>query len=167
MLRKLKPKIPNHDDNHPITENMKDRKYAGLRLWRQSDPYVVRRRTGVDYRFHTKEQQDFYETMLLDKKPIVCDMRWVDWTYMDDNEDYFPGVHESFRMNEVDKFVGQKLTRWNDEMIMQFYSTAHFYPNGRIFWRTEGTKYQSTISEWANLINDPKEEKNRRCVCKS
>ena len=50
----------------------------GLRLWRLSDPYATRRRTAVDYRFHTKEQQDFYETILLDKKPIVCDMRWVD-----------------------------------------------------------------------------------------
>ena len=43
-----------------------------------ADPYATRRRTDVDYRFHTKEQQDFYETILLDKKPIVCDMRWVD-----------------------------------------------------------------------------------------
>ena len=72
---------------------------------------------------------------MLDKKPIVSDMRWVDWTYIDDNEDYFPGVHESFRMNEVDKFVGEKLTKWNDEMIMQFYSTAHFYPDG-IIWNS-------------------------------
>ena len=79
VLRKLKPKIPDHDDNHPVAENMKVRKDAGLRLWRQSDPYAVRR-TVVDYRFHTKEQQDFYETILLDKKPIVCDMKWVDWT---------------------------------------------------------------------------------------
>ena len=101
VLRKLKPKIPDHDDNHPVAENMKERKDAGLRKWRQSDPYVVRRRTVVDYRFHTKKQQDFYETVLLDKKPIVCDMRWVDWTYIDDNEDYFPGVHESFRLNEL------------------------------------------------------------------
>mgnify|MGYP005829184985 CR=1 FL=1 len=52
-------------------------KDSGLRLWRQSDPYAVRRRTAVDYMFHTKEQQDFYETILLDKKPIVCDIRWV------------------------------------------------------------------------------------------
>ena len=56
MLRKLKPKIPDHDDNHPVAENMKLRKDAGLRLWRESDPYAVRRRTAVDYRFHTKEQ---------------------------------------------------------------------------------------------------------------
>ena len=79
VLRKLKPKISDHNDAHPVAENMKTRKDSGLRLWRQSDPYAVRRRTAVDYRFHTKEQQDFYETILLDKKPIVCDMRWVDW----------------------------------------------------------------------------------------
>jgi hypothetical protein len=78
VLRKLKSKIPDHDDNHPIAENMKLRKDAGLRLWRQTDPYATRRRTVVDYRFHTKEHQDFHETVLLDKKPIVSDMRWVD-----------------------------------------------------------------------------------------
>ena len=94
MLRKLKNNIPDHSDDHPVAENMKGRKDAGLRLWRQTDPYAVRRRTTVDYRFHTKEHQDFYETVLLDKKPIVCDMRWVDWEYIDDNEDYFPCVQE-------------------------------------------------------------------------
>ena len=77
VLRKLKPKIPYHNDVHPVAEDMKLRKDAGLRKWRLTDPYAVRRRTVVDYRFHTKEQQDFYETVLLDKKPIVCDMRWV------------------------------------------------------------------------------------------
>ena len=78
VLRKLKPKILDHNDAHPVAKNMKIRKDSGLRLWRESDPYATRRRTAVDYRFHTKEQQDFYETILLDKKPIVCDMRWVD-----------------------------------------------------------------------------------------
>ena len=77
VLRKLKPKIPDHNDAHPVAENMKIRKDSGLSLWRESDPYATRRRTAVDYRFHTKEQQDFYESVLLDKKPIVCDMRWV------------------------------------------------------------------------------------------
>ena len=38
VLRKLKPKIPDHNDAHPVAENMKIRKDAGLRLWRQSDP---------------------------------------------------------------------------------------------------------------------------------
>ena len=78
VLRKLKPKIPDHNDAHPVAEDMRIRKDAGLRQWRKADPYAVRRRTDVDYMFHTKEQQDFYETMLLDKKPIVYDMIWVD-----------------------------------------------------------------------------------------
>ena len=65
-------------------------------------------------------------------------MKWVDWKYIDDNEDSFPGVHESFRMNEVYKFVGQKLTKWNNEMIMQFYATSHFYPDGKIVWMVQG-----------------------------
>ena len=90
VLRKLKPKIPDHNDTHPVAEDMNIRRDSGLRLWRMTDPYATRRRTAVDYRFHTKEQQDFYETILLDKKPIVCDMRWIDWTYMKENEEHYP-----------------------------------------------------------------------------
>ena len=40
---------------------------------------------------------------------------------------------------------------------MQFYSTAHFYSDGRITWMSEGTRYQSTIAEWAQIINAPEE----------
>ena len=109
-------------------------------MWRQADPYAMRIRTVVDYRFHTKEQQNFYETVLLDKKTIVSDMKWVDWKYIDANEDHFPGVHESFNLNGVNKFVGQKLTKWNDELIMQFYSTSHFCLDGKVVWMTEGTR---------------------------
>ena len=157
VLRKLKPKIPDHNDAHPVAEDMKLRRDSGLRKWREADPYASRRRTAVDYRFHTKEQQDFYETVLLDKKPIVCDMRWVDWQYIKDNEEYYPGVQDSFKACGVEDFVGQKLTKWNEELIMQFYSTAHFYPDGRIVWMSEGTRYQSTVAEWAQLINAPEE----------
>ena len=84
----------------------------------------------------------------------------MDWKYIDANEDHFPGVHESFRLNGVDTFVGQKLTKWNDELIMQFYSTAHFYPDGKIIWMSEGTRYQSTVEEWAKFINAPEEHED-------
>ena len=43
---------------------------------------------------------------------------------------------------------------------MQFYSTAHFYPDGKIVWMSEGTRYQSTVEEWAELINAPKENED-------
>ena len=99
----------------------------------------------MDYMFHTKEQQDFYETILLDKNPIVCDMRWVDWEFIKENEDHFPGVLDTFKACGVDTFVAQKLTKWNDELIMQFYSTAHFYPDGRIVWMSEGTRSRGHV----------------------
>ena len=35
VLRKLKPKIPDHNDAHPVAEDMNIRNDAGLRLWRQ------------------------------------------------------------------------------------------------------------------------------------
>ena len=59
VIRKLKPKIPDHNDAHPVAEDMKIRRDSWLRLWRMADPYATRRRTAIDYRFHTKEQQDF------------------------------------------------------------------------------------------------------------
>ena len=34
VLRKLKPKIPDHNDAHPVAEDMRIRKDSGLRLWR-------------------------------------------------------------------------------------------------------------------------------------
>src|SRR3954469_15292696 len=125
VLRILKPKIPDHNDAHPMAEDMKIRRDSGLRKCRAEDPYATRRRTAVDYRFHTKEQQDFYETILLDKKPIVYDMKWVDWKYILENEEYFPGVEDNLKACGVADFVGQKLTKWNEELIMKFYSTTH------------------------------------------
>ena len=69
VLRKLKPKIPDHNDAHPVAENMKIRKDSGLRLWRQSDPYAVWRRTVVDYMFHTKEHQISMRQFCLTRSP--------------------------------------------------------------------------------------------------
>ena len=40
VLRKLKPKIPDHNDAHPVAEDMKLRRDSGLRKWREVDPYA-------------------------------------------------------------------------------------------------------------------------------
>lgn len=58
---------------------MTKRKDKGLRAWRAKDPYVARsRKTAVDPRFHTIEQKNFYETVLLEKMPAMSEMKWVD-----------------------------------------------------------------------------------------
>ena len=61
-------------------------------------------------------------------------MRWIEWEYIKKNEEHYPGVYDSFKSCEVDKFVGQKLTKWNDELIMQFYSTHYKKDTSVTFW---------------------------------
>ena len=46
-------------------------------------------------------------------------MRWVDSEFIKENEDPFLGVYDSFQSCGVETFVAQKLTKWNDELIMQ------------------------------------------------
>ena len=45
-------------------------------------------------------------------------------------------------------------------MIMQFYSTSHFYPNGRIVWMTEGVRYQNSVVKWATLLGVREADEN-------
>lgn len=49
---------------------------------------------------------------------------------------------------------------WNDELIMQFYPTVHFYGDGSIVWMIDGHKYESTIDEWATIIGAPKQKQS-------
>lgn len=142
VMRQLRAHLPLHNEAHPVAEDMKKRRDQGLRQWR----------TVVDPYFHTKEQQDFYETMLLCKSPVVSDMRYVDWEYIKEHEHFFHPVRENLRAIDIEDFVGKEITAWNDEMIMQFYSTAHFYPHGRIVWMAEGRKYECTVEEWDTII---------------
>ena len=137
MLRKLRAHLPLHNVAHPIAEDVKKRRDQGLILWRDACPYDVRRRRVVDDQFHTKEQQDFYATVLLAKSPVVSDIRYLDWDYIKKHEDFFPHVRENSITIDREDFVGKEMTAWNDEMIMQFYSTAHFYRDGRIVWMNE------------------------------
>ncbi|KAI4978294.1 hypothetical protein ZWY2020_014848 [Hordeum vulgare] len=55
VWRKLRPHLPEHNNEHQVTENMKERRDQGLRTWIAADPYAVRRRTPIDARFQTKK----------------------------------------------------------------------------------------------------------------
>ncbi|KAI4970644.1 hypothetical protein ZWY2020_001558 [Hordeum vulgare] len=123
-------------------------------------PHKDKKRTAVDPRFHTKEKQDFYETFLLNKSPAVNDMRFVDWAYIKANEDYFPHVQDNFKFVDIEDFVGKEMTPWNDELIMQFYSTVHFSGDGSIIWMTDGHRYESTVDEWSTIIGAPKKKES-------
>ena len=64
-------------------------------------------------------------------------------------------MHENFKTLNIDKFVSEVRSDWCDELIMQFYSTAHFYPDGKIRWMTEGERFESSVDEWAKILGLP------------
>ena len=48
-----------------------------VKRWRKIDPYPLER-TSTDPRFHTKEQRDFYESVIIRDRKIAVDAQWVD-----------------------------------------------------------------------------------------
>jgi hypothetical protein len=50
-------------------------------------------RDAYDYRFHSRFQQDFYESVIMTKSRPVTNSQWIDWTYMENKHDpIFDGV---------------------------------------------------------------------------
>ena len=54
---------------------------AAAHLLRRQSPLDVPKDT-VDYRFHTRFQQDFYQSVILAKASIASEAQWVDWSHM-------------------------------------------------------------------------------------
>jgi uncharacterized protein YbaP (TraB family) len=50
---------------------------------RKVDPRSQQRKAS-DYRFHTQFHQDLYETMIMDRRRIVSEAQWVDWSHMEE-----------------------------------------------------------------------------------
>ena len=64
-------------------------------------------------------------------------------------------MHENFKTLKIADFVGNIKSDWCEELIMQFYAIVHFYPDGKIKWIIDGTRYESSVNEWADLLGLP------------
>jgi hypothetical protein len=49
-----------------------------VREKRKKNPWLVEKELGIDYRFHTTFQQDFYETVIITKTKPVALSQWID-----------------------------------------------------------------------------------------
>jgi hypothetical protein len=56
-------------------------KQGQQRKKRKQNPTFLSR-DAYDYRFHTKFQQDFYESVIIPKGKHVALSQWIDWNYM-------------------------------------------------------------------------------------
>jgi hypothetical protein len=48
---------------------------------------LVQKEPGIDYRFHTIFQQDFYEFIIIPKTKSVTISQWIDWNNMEGKGD--------------------------------------------------------------------------------
>jgi hypothetical protein len=49
-----------------------------VREKRKEDSRLVEKEVGLDYRFHTAFQQDFYESVIIPKNKPVALSQWID-----------------------------------------------------------------------------------------
>jgi hypothetical protein len=93
---------------------------------RKENLRLVEKEHGIDYRFHTSFQQDFYESMIITKIKPTAISQWIDWTYMKAKHDViFDEVVATCRAKHLrDVMSFQK--NWNNDIIDQFYSTLYF-----------------------------------------
>jgi hypothetical protein len=61
-------------------------KTRATRKKRKQNPTFLSR-DAYDYRFHTKFQQDFYESVIIPKGKHVALSQWIDWNYMERKND--------------------------------------------------------------------------------
>jgi hypothetical protein len=89
------------------------------REWPYSEPKDMA--SGIDYRFHTFFQQDFYSTAIIAKKKgIVAEARWIDWAYMERaNNAVFRDIIDVCTSLRIKPLTGFR-HNWNTKVIARF-----------------------------------------------
>jgi hypothetical protein len=96
-----------------------------VREKRKENSSLIGKEPGIDYRFHTAFQQDFYESMIITKIKPMAISQWIDWTYMEGKHgtifDEVVGACRAKHLRDVMAF--QK--NWNNKIIAQLYATFY------------------------------------------
>jgi hypothetical protein len=119
-----------------------------VREKRKENLRLVEMELGIDYRFHTAFQQDFYESIIITKNKSMAISQWIDWNYMEGKHDrVFDEVVAACRAKHLREFMAfQK--NWNNEIIAQFYATLFVGDREhtrKFHWMTEGRWYEITF----------------------
>jgi hypothetical protein len=124
--------------------------------------------SGIDYRFHTFFQQDFYSTAIIaEKKGIIAEARWIDWAYMERaNNAVFRDIINVCTSLRIKPLMGFRHS-WNTEVIAQFYATVAFEEHEsarKMHWMTEGTRYSVTFTNFARFLGVSAADLSLPCI---
>jgi hypothetical protein len=110
---------------------------------------------GSDPRFWSYFHADWYQSVYESKQTLVVLMQWMDWTFLEKHKKSCPTVKDVIDMCDYHRL--KKIMTfwydWNEEVILQFYSTFFFHKNNTsITWMTNGMKYSISIGRFASIL---------------
>jgi hypothetical protein len=149
---------PVNPSSHRIVNYLGMGKTEAARRKRREWPYGEPKdmASGIDYRFHTFFQQDYYSTAIIAKKKgIVTKAQWTDWGYMEKtNNVVFRDIIDVCTTLRIKPVMGFRHS-CNTEVIAQFYATVTFEEHEsarKMHWMTEGTRYNVTFTHFARYL---------------
>jgi hypothetical protein len=136
------------------------------REWPYGEPKDMA--SGIDYKFHTFFQQDYYSTAIIAKKKgIVAKARWIDCGYMEKTHNaVFRDIIDVCTSLRIKPLMGFRHS-WNMEVIAQFYATVAFEEHEsarKMHWMTEGTRYRVTFTHFARYLGASPADLTLPCI---
>jgi hypothetical protein len=108
-----------------------------------------------DPHFWTFFHVDWYRSVYQSKKKPVVNMQWTDWDFIEmekTNCSAFPEVIAACEHHGI-KDVMELKSDWNDEVILQFYSTMYLdEKSNKLFWMTEVEIYSISLVRFATIL---------------
>lgn len=109
-------------------------------------------------RFHTRFQEDFYETVIFSKANPVLVSQYIDWESMKKHNDpILNQIIDACTSRGLKTLLGYRRD-WNVELIAQFFATAFFDEraehrrNWELHWRLNGGDYSITYEMFAKVL---------------
>jgi hypothetical protein len=123
---------------------------------RFEDPRSLPRSFHGDPRFWLAHQADWYESVILIKKTITTEMRWIDWNYLRSLESPIKEVVEAvyarctdLGLRDIMRYRGD----WNEEVVAQFYATLYVDAKRNVMhWTLGGKRYSISMFGFARMF---------------
>jgi hypothetical protein len=147
---------PTRDRRDPPMVNYKRGGNYIEHLRYSEDPNVVERSFFGDARFWFPHQADWYESVIMTKKHVTIEMKWIDWDYLKRLASPVKDVVNAVvdRCQEIDLIDIMSFTcHWNEEVVAQFYATLFIEESGRTFhWLLGGKRFTYNMAQFSILF---------------
>jgi hypothetical protein len=123
-------------------------------ITQQNTPCYDSDKVGPDPHFWSYFHVDWYQSVYESKQTLVVPMQWKDWAFIEKHKKENPAFKDVLEMCEyhgLKKIMAFRYV-WNEEVILQFYSSFFHKNNTDITWMTNGTKYSISISRFASIL---------------